>query len=194
MARLTLKKKLVAGGLAAASLATASVAFAYWSTSGSGSGSGTTASGYTTAASGGYSFSNAAITGLVPGGSAQPVEVTVKNNNVGATSAGAVTVSIGNPTRNGVEIGGPCGPTNFALVDANGNDAPMVGGLPGSLATTTGGNPEQGASTPGKVGTLASGASVAVGGVKVRMISDGFYDQNGCKGATVVLSYSLAEH
>jgi len=70
-----LNKKVAAVGIGAVALTGTGVAYAYWTTSGSGSGS--AATGTSSAVT--VEQTGAAITGLVPGGTAKPVAFSVTN-------------------------------------------------------------------------------------------------------------------
>ena len=80
MRKFSMKKKLVAAGIVATSVASAFGAYAYWSTSGTGSGSGGVGSGYTTATDGGYSsaYSTPSASMQTPSGWSSPDTATAQ--------------------------------------------------------------------------------------------------------------------
>ena len=88
MARFTQKKKIVV--VTAALVLTGGAAFAYWTQGGAGTGGATT--GTTTAVV--VNQTNAAITGLFPGGPAQALSGNFDNPSGAAVTVGAVTASV----------------------------------------------------------------------------------------------------
>src|SRR5437879_1788014 len=91
------KRKLIAGGVALVAIAgLATGAFAYWTSTGTGTGSGST-----TAGTSDLTYSQAALSAMYPGDSAQPLTVTVTNNSttqseyVGGVSAYITTDKVG---------------------------------------------------------------------------------------------------
>jgi hypothetical protein len=110
--RLTKKPKAIIVGAAIVGLASAGVAYAYWTTSGTGSATATTGTvvGITV-------NETTSATNLYPGGPAQPLAGNFNNSNAGAVYVASVTAALGTlPTG--------CLPADFtiagtALVGAN---------------------------------------------------------------------------
>jgi hypothetical protein len=160
---ITTKKALAAVAAGAIVIGAAGTAFAYWSTSGGGS----SASGATAAANNAAGSitvaEGTAPSGLVPGGTAQDVPVTVTNHAPGSASVGTVTAAVTSP---------------FSVV---------VGSHPACTAAdfdVTGATPA--------VGVLAAGAtSSSLAGIKIAL-KDGAGDQDSCKSVTVPLTFTAA--
>lgn len=141
-------------------------AAAYWTTSGSATGSGTvgTDAGVTVA-------QNSSVTGLVPGGAAQALDFTVTNNSA-TTNVQISSVVIGFGT-----FGAGCSAADFTLVQPS----KPSGGTPVTIAG--------GASTA--FVSAAGGTSTHGTGASIQMINTGS-NQNGCKLATVPLTYTVS--
>lgn len=89
MPRLTKKKYLVAG-TAVAVIASGGIAFAYWTSTGSGTGSATTG----TSSAWEVTVDDVNLADLTPGGPADTVGFSVKNNNSGVQSLASTTASV----------------------------------------------------------------------------------------------------
>lgn len=88
--RLTKKSKTINAGAAIAGLASAGVAYAYWTTSGTGSATATTGTvvGITV-------IETTSATNLYPGGPAQPLAGNFNNGNAGAVYVASVHAALG---------------------------------------------------------------------------------------------------
>jgi hypothetical protein len=103
------------------------------------------------------------VTNLLPGAAAQPIEYSVQNTSAGHQYVGPVTVSIASVTQTVAgAAAGTCDSSDFTLVQPN--------TVPGDIA-------------PGA--TYTSNPS----GASIQMINKAS-NQDGCKGATVNLSFS----
>lgn len=153
------KKKLLVAGAAVALVATGGgVAFAYWSTSGSGTGTAGTGtdSGVTVTQVG-------TVSGLVPGGTAQPVDFKITNPASTKQYISAVTYSISSINAPASTPTLTCTADDFTLVQPNAISQDLASG-----ATTF----------------SPSGATIAM--------KDLSTNQDGCKGATVNLAFSAS--
>jgi hypothetical protein len=88
--RFTKKSRTIMAGAAVVGLASAGVAYAYWTTSGTGSGTATTGTvvGITV-------IETISATNLYPGGPAQPIAGNFNNSNAGAVYVASVTAALG---------------------------------------------------------------------------------------------------
>ncbi len=156
--QITKKRAAAVGAAAALCLIGGTTAFAYWTTSGSGVGS--AATGNTVPVT--INATNAAITGLYPGGPARALSGNFDNTNPGKVYIGQVSVAISSISTPQANSGLPaCTSDDFTLVNATATN--------GEIASGTG------------VGAW-SGASIAM--------KDTAANQDNCKGVTVNLAFS----
>lgn len=157
------KKRLAfISGGLAVALVGGGLAVAYWTTTGTGTGAG--AVGTSTAVT---VTQDSTVSGLVPGGPADDLDFTITNPGDGPQTINSVTVSI-----SGITSSGSCTVADFAITQ------PTLG--PVELAV--------GANTV----TSGAGGSFANTGAKVSMINRAAVNQNGCKGATLEFTYTVA--
>jgi hypothetical protein len=98
-------KKTVAVAIGAVVvLAGAGVAFAYWTNNGSGTGSAATGTNVVVTVN-----QTSVVSGLVPGGSAQPLSGNFDNSNDGPVYVAAVTATVTGTDKAG------CGPTDYTI-------------------------------------------------------------------------------
>jgi hypothetical protein len=160
------KKKLVAGAVGLVAIAGVSTgAFAYFTSTGSGSGTGTIGTSHTVTVTG------ISVSGLTPGGAAQPVSYSFTNTTGnGNQNFGVASVTVDSITP---VAGHTCNNT----ADLTANSA--------NLATTD-------ASTA--VGTVNDGATFTASGTNRPTITmnDNGANQDGCQGATLNLTVHIA--
>lgn len=164
-----MNKKVVAIGLAAGlTLGVGGAAFAYFSSTGSGTGQASTGSsaGLDISQTGGSSD----VTNLLPGGSAQTIHYSVKNNTTSAETVGQVTVAV-----TGVTSGSLTG------TDSQGN--------PITPCSTSYYHITQGAAlnTDLQPGQSASGTATIA-------MSDGGVNQDNCQAPNGVVSLSFSSN
>lgn len=161
----TSTKITAAVGGAALTLATAGVAYAYWTTTGSGAGSATTGT------TSDFTITNAATTGtaLSPNGPTQTATFNVHNPGSGAQKANTVVVSIANSDGTPWTAVSGCSASDYS-----------VGGELADVSHSI---------TVNQV--LAAGGDSTQQSVTVKMLDTGS-DQNGCKGAAVPLYYAVS--
>jgi hypothetical protein len=153
------RRALVLGVVAALGIVAAAIA--YWTTSGTGTGSATAGD-----ASAVSVTQVGSITGLVPGGDAQPVSFKINNPKTTPQYVTSVTVSIDSITKDGSAVAGSaCSAADFTLVQP----------------TATFGDLSAGDHTYSPAGT-ASGATLKM--------EDTGSNQDGCKGVTINLGFS----
>ncbi|HUR51872.1 MAG TPA: hypothetical protein VMZ11_07100 [Mycobacteriales bacterium] len=159
--RKSMKITAVLGG-GAVVLATAGVAYAYWTTSGTGSGSASTTTNAVV-----LSFSQTAAEqalDLYPGQAAQPITGTVKNTQAAGGQngyVGTVTATIASVTAPNSSVALPCDATDYTL-----------GGSPTPVNTD-----------------LAPQGTAAFGGQTIQF-NNKATNQDGCQGATVNLTFT----
>jgi hypothetical protein len=128
-----MNKKVVAIGLTAGlTLGVAGAAFAYFSGSGAGTGAADTGSVTTTD----LAISSSTPTGLLPGGPAGTINLTIKNNGSGAEHVGTVTGTVSGVTSGSI-VGDETCATSFYTVAPVNVDKDIAAGTTYSLATTT---------------------------------------------------------
>lgn len=150
----------IAGG--ALVVASAGVAYAYWTTTGTGAGTAGTASSSVSAI-----VIAGASTGLLSPGVTVPLSGTATNPNAGSVAAGPVTAAItGIEDAAGTDITDACAPSNYTLGGSTGS----IGVLTASSESTT---------TDSK----------SWSGLTLEM-EDGMDNQDACKDAVVHLSFS----
>ncbi|PZS28491.1 MAG: hypothetical protein DLM59_14475 [Pseudonocardiales bacterium] len=159
------KRLSVVAGTVAIVLAGAGAAFAYWTTTGSGTGSGTT--GTATALT---VTQNSTHSGLVPGGTAQPVDFTVNNPAATDVSITSVVISVSSTSNAG------CTAADFTIVQPS---KPSVG------------TPVLVAGTSSVSFTSGSGGAQATTGATLQMINRAV-NQDLCKNVTVNLAYAVS--
>jgi hypothetical protein len=141
-------------------LAIAASAYAYWTSSGTGTGSAGT--GTTT----GITVNQTStVTGLYPGGPAQALSGNFTNTNAGAVVVASVNATISSVTK---AVGAPAGACTAADY--------TLSGFPTTTVTPTAGIPS------------GTGVGTWSGGTIAMVNSAG--NQDGCKGATVNISYT----
>src|SRR3954451_261853 len=101
-------KQLAALGVAAVTIASTGVAYAYWTTTGSGTGSATSTT--SVAADAIQLAQGGSLTGFYPGGAAQNVVVKATNPALYSQKVGNVTVTVADS--------GTCLSTNWTVVDS----------------------------------------------------------------------------
>jgi hypothetical protein len=117
-------KKRVLALATVAALAVCGIAYAYWTTSGSGTGSAKT--GTNTAVD---VAQVGTITGLVPGGNAQPVDFTINNPSTTPQYVTSVVVSITNVSGPHITGAHPCTSADFTLVQPTASYGDLAPGL-----------------------------------------------------------------
>jgi hypothetical protein len=155
----TRKRRLVVAGAALAlAIGVASAAFAYFTTTGTGPGSATAGSSTVLTI-----VQTNAITGLTPGGPAQPVAFTINNPSPnGDQTLGVVSATVTSVTPTGANV---CTTANFTTTAAGAVVGEILNG--GTFTST-------GATEP-----------------TVQMVETGA-NQDGCEGATVNLTLTAA--
>lgn len=157
----SLKKKVAVAAAAATLVGGVGVAFAYWTSTGSGTGSAST-----TAGASNLSYTQAALNAMYPGDSAQPLVVTVKNEN----STGSQYVLNVKAYVTTDKAG--CSGGDFKI---NGSAAPSVEASAVALAWTA--------------TDLAAGASAATSGDTIQFNNLTATNQDACKNAAVTVHY-----
>jgi hypothetical protein len=168
MRTISTKQKLAMGGALVIGLSTSGVAFAYWSSSGSGTGSSSTK---TPAASQLEVASYTSPSNMAPGVAAGAITVTVHNKDASSTNASHVVVSISSVDKATGAPAGSCSASDYTLTGAD-----MTTGA-ADLA------PDDSAAG-GADQTTFSGASLG--------FNNTAGNQDGCKGATVNLLFTLS--
>jgi hypothetical protein len=112
MPKLTPRRSVVLGAIAA--LALAGAALAYWTAGGSGSGSGTAAG----AQSGLTANQTTVLSAMYPGDSAQTISGTFDNPNSGPIHVSTVTASIASVVKAAGAPAGTCDASDFTLANA----------------------------------------------------------------------------
>jgi hypothetical protein len=159
MPRFFNRKQKVGVVLAVCLLASAGVAYAYWTTSGSGSGGATTAEPDAITIN-----QTSTVDGLFPGGPAQALSGDFDNPNPGSIFVATINAVIGDVAGPNITPAAPCAAADYQL-----------NGFPVAV------NDE-----------ISSGSGVgAWSGGSIQLLNSGS-DQNGCKGATVTISYTVA--
>lgn len=163
------KKRLafVSGSLAVA-LVGGGLAIAYWTTTGTGTGSGAVGTSTPVTVT-----QDSTVSGLVPGGPADDLDFTINNPGAGPQTINSVTVSVSNVTKAVGAPPGACTAADFAITQPD---------LGGAVELSTGNNAFTAGNGSG--GPADTGASVS-------MINSAT-DQNGCKGATLEFTYTVA--
>lgn len=156
MRKFTKKQYLAAGAAAVIIAGGAGAAFAYWTTSGSGSGSATTGTSAALTVT-----QVGTISGLVPGGAAQPVDFTITNGKSTPQYVTSVSYSIASIKKADNTDATGCSAADFTLVQPNAIGQDLASG------DTT---------------FSPSGASLAM-----RDLST---NQDGCKNVTVNLAFT----
>jgi hypothetical protein len=168
MRTISTKQKLAMGGALVLGLSTSGVAFAYWSSSGSGNG---TASTKTPAVSQLEVASYTSPSNMAPGVAAGAITVTVHNKDASSTNASHVVVSIVDVTR-AADAVGACSASDYSLTNPD-----MTTGA-ANLA------PDDSVAGSGADQATFSGASLG--------FNNTASNQDGCKGATVNLLFTLS--
>jgi hypothetical protein len=158
MKKFSLKKKIAAAAAGAAIIAGAGGAYAYWTTSGAGSGSASTGTNAAVAVS-----QVGTVTGLVPGGAAQPVDFKINNPRTTAQYVTTVTVAMTGVTGPNIDVSHPCTTGDFTLVQPNGINQDLPNG----------------------------DTSFSPSGATLKLNNAGT-NQDGCKNASVALSFTAA--
>jgi len=157
---------LIASTMAAV-LVGGGVAVAYWTTTGNGTGTGAVGAGTTQVTV----AQDSAVSGLVPGGPAKPLDFTVSNPTSGPLQISDVAVSVAVTSSPGT-----CSAADFSITQPSkpslGTPLQVAGG--GSLSFTSAGSGATG----------GTGAAIAM----VNSSSN----QDGCKGATLDLTYAVS--
>ena len=178
MSKFSLKKKIAASVVVAASLSGAVAAYAYWSTSGTGTGTAATAAENSVPTFGTGVVASAVglgETALVPGGAADTFSVKVENKNPGSISAGLVSAGITTGWTVPADADGPaCVATDFTVVS---NTVDSVGVL--AKAGTTTGSPTD---------------STTITGFSIKLNDDIAKDQDNCKSAAPALTFTVAQN
>ncbi len=161
--RRTVAATLAVGGV----LLTGGVAWAYWTTSGTGTGSAAvgTDAGVSVA-------QDNSVAGLVPGGTAKPIDFTVTNlSSTAPVQISDVTISFTPGT-----FGAGCSAADFVITQPSKPSAgtPLSIAASSSLSFTSG----------GAGATGATGAAIA-------MLNTGS-NQDGCKGQTISLTFTVS--
>jgi hypothetical protein len=145
--------------LAVCLLASAGVAYAYWTASGSGSGGASTAEPDAITIN-----QTSTVDGLFPGGPAQALAGDFDNPNPGSIFVATITAAITGVSGPNITPATPCAAADYQL-----NDSPMT--VNDEIPSGSG------------VGTWSGGS--------IQLLNSGS-NQNGCKGATVTISYTVA--
>ena len=161
-------KRRLAGlaGACATLLTGAGAAFAYWTNTGSGTGTATT--GTATALTVTQDSTHA---GLIPGGTAHPIDFTVNNPSPTDSSITGVSVTVASTGDAG------CTAADFTIVQ------------PSKPSTTT---PVLVAGSSSVSFTSGAGGAQASTGATLQMINRPTVNQNACKNVTVNLAYSVS--
>jgi len=139
---------------------TGGIAVAYWTAGGSGTGTAATSSGTALVVN-----QTSVVSGLEPGGAAQPLSGDFDNPNAGSVLVGTVTVSIASVVKAGGAPAGTCDASDYTLT--------------GAAMTVN-------AQVPAGNGTGSwSGATIAFNNKPAT-------NQDACKGATVNLAYTIS--
>ena len=146
---------------AVCALLAAAGAYAYWTAGGSGTGTATTASATTQVTVN----QTGPLTAMYPGGAAQALSGTFGNTNSGPIQVTTVTAAITGVTKASGAPAGDCDATDFTLA--------------GAVMTVNAEIP----SGPGAVGAWT--------GATIQFNNKAGTNQDGCKGATVALSYTI---
>jgi hypothetical protein len=161
------KRLSVVAGTVAIVLAGAGAAFAYWTTTGTGTGTGAT--GTNTALT---VTQNSTHTGLVPGGTAQPVDFTVNNPAPTDVSITSAVITVSSTSNAG------CTAADFTIVQPS---KPSV-----ATPVLILGNTSQ---------AFASAGTATVGtptGATLQLINRPLVNQDLCKNVTVNLAYAVS--
>jgi hypothetical protein len=159
MTRFFSRNRKVGVVLAVCLVASAGVAYAYWTSSGSGSGGATTASPDAITIN-----QTSTVGGLFPGGPAQALSGNFDNPNAGSIFVGTITAGISAVSGPNITASAPCTAGDYQL-----------NGFPVTV------NAE-----------IASGSDVGSwSGGSIQLLNSAT-NQNGCKGATVTISYAVA--
>lgn len=155
--------KLIAGTVAAV-LVGGGFAIAYWTTTGGGTGSASTGT-----ASAVTVTQDSTISGLVPGGAAQPIDFTVHN------PSSSTSVSIKSVTVTVTGFANGCSMADFSLVQPvkPSTTTPVIIPASGNMTFTSG-----------------SGGTVANTTASLAMI-DSASNQDGCKSNNLTLTYNV---
>ena len=157
---------LIASTMAAV-LVGGGVAVAYWTTTGTGTGAGTVGAGTTQVTV----VQDSTVSGLVPGGPAQDLDFTVSNPTSGPLQISGVAVSVAVASSPGT-----CTPADFSVTQPSkpSGGTPLQVPAGGSLSFTS-----------------AGGGATGGTGAAISMVNSGS-NQNGCKGATLDLTYTVS--
>lgn len=153
------RKKLIVILSGVALAVVAAVAYSYWTTTGAGTGSETSAAGNNAVTV----TQSSVVTGMYPGGPAQPVNFTIANPGPSKQYIAAVAVSISAVTGPNITGPRPCAAADFTLVQPNAIGQDLA------------------------VGDTAFAPS----GASLKMI-DSATNQDGCKGSTVTLAFAAS--
>ena len=163
------KKRIVASTVVSLVIAGSGVAYAYFTSTGSGTGSATVGS--STALT--ITQTNT-IAGLLPGGSASPVQFTILNDSGGNENLGLVSASVSSVTLAEGHPSGTCSASDFTVTAGT----TVVGSISnGSTYDST---------------TASSGSELTSVEPTVAMKETGS-NQDACQGATVNLTLTAAQ-
>ena len=151
-------RKWKVGVVAVCAFAIAGVAYAYWTSSGSGTGSASTSAPDVITVN-----QTSTVSGLYPGGPAQPLSGNFDNPNPGSIFVGSISATISGVTGPNIGTGTPCTAADYQL---NGFPVTVNAQIPSGSGV--------GAWSGGSLQLLNTGSN-----------------QNGCKGATVTISYTV---
>jgi hypothetical protein len=147
------------------------IAVAYWSTTGSGTGSAAAGSDVPVTV-----VQDSTVAGLAPGAPAKDLDFTVSSTATGPQQISNVAVSVSSVTKAVGAPAGACTAGDFSVTQPSKPSAGTPVSIPagGSVSFTSG-----------------AGGAQANTGAKVAMINSAA-NQDGCKGATLVLSYAVS--
>jgi hypothetical protein len=174
MRKFNKKQKIAAAGVTVVvAIAGAGAGYAYWSTNGSGQG------GATTAADSGKSVtieSASSITNLTPGGKAQALDLTIRNQAATSQSLRGITVALQSISKDGTVV------TNASVCSAD--DFVITQPAPPTDATTG----TVGWVVPAK--TAAGAGTATATGATIALKDDPNRNQDGCKAVGLNLTYT----
>ncbi|MEO8330687.1 MAG: hypothetical protein ABI586_11820 [Candidatus Nanopelagicales bacterium] len=147
------------------------IAVAFWTTTGSGTGSGAVGTDIPVTVA-----QNSTVANLVPGGPAKPLDFTVSSTATGAQQISNVAVTVSSVTKAVGAPAGACTAADFSVTQPSKPSAGTPVSIPAAGSVTF---------------TSGVGGAQANTGAQVSMINSAS-NQDGCKGATLVLSYAVS--
>lgn len=165
------KRFVLVASTVGAVLVGGSIAVAYWTTTGSGTGAGAVGTDTPVTVT-----QDSTVSNLVPGGPAKAIDFTVTSTASGPQQISGVAVTVSSVTKAVGAPAGPCTAADFSVVQPSKPSGGTPVSIPanGSVAFTSG-----------------AGGAQANTGAQVSMVNSAS-NQDGCKGATLVLSYAVS--